>query len=65
MYDVCVPPARTSPQSTYSINSKIPTDPEVRQHEQTNDTESRRVARTNPEVRQHEQTNNTESRRAA
>jgi hypothetical protein len=36
--------------------------PEVRQREQTTNTESRRVARTNPEVRQQEQTTNTESR---
>ena len=37
----------------------------MRQNEQTNNTESRRVARTNPAVRQNEQTNNTESRRVA
>ena len=36
-----------------------------RQNEQTNDTESRRLARTNSEVRQNEQTNDTESRRVA
>jgi hypothetical protein len=39
--------------------------PEVRQHEQTNDTESRRVARTNTEVRRNEQTTDTLRRRVA